>query len=189
MDKAKLREALQEIMQDQIQKMVTGDESDVAKMINDAVQKSVAELQDTLISEPQIGQAAGQASDSLVLSALPQSRIMGGNMMVTPQGSVLDLGRKSAPWVKLSQEVEEWVTAFANYLKSKGTVVSKVLQESDDTAGGYLVPEEFRATLLMYDAEPAVVWPRATVWPMGTDKIGMPIHLDRGRWRENRDRT
>lgn len=37
-----------------------------------------------------------------------------------------------------------------------------------------LVPEEFRATMLMYDAEPAVIWPRATIWPMGTDKLGMP---------------
>lgn len=174
MDKAKLKEALQEIMQDQISKMVTGDDSDVAKMINAAVQSSVAELQETLIAEPGVGRASGQASESLVLGAIPNSRMMGGNMVVTPKGSILDLGRKHTPWVKLSEEMEQWATAFAEYLKSKGKVISKVLQESDDTAGGYLVPEEFRATMLMYDAEPAVVWPRATVWPMGTDKIGMP---------------
>lgn len=28
--------------------------------------------------------------------------------------------------------------------------------------------------MLMYDAEPAIVWPRATIWPMNTDKLGMP---------------
>jgi len=27
---------------------------------------------------------------------------------------------------------------------------------------------------VQYDTEPAVVWPRATIWPMSTDKLGMP---------------
>ena len=174
MDKDKLKEVLQEILQDQIKHMVGDDGSDLTKMVNDAVQSSIEDLQSTLTAEPQIGQPAGNVSDSLVLSALQGARSMGGDMVMTPQGSILNMGNRSTPWVKLSQEMEEWATAFADYLKSKGSVVSKLLQESDDTAGGYLVPEEFRATMLMYDAEPAVIWPRATIWPMGTDKIGMP---------------
>jgi HK97 family phage major capsid protein len=174
MDKDKLKKVLQELLKDQIKHMVSDDDSDLTKMVNDAVQGGIEELQNTLTADPQIGKPAGNVSDSLVLSALQNTRSMGGNMIMTPQGSILDMGRKSTPWVKLSEEVEGWATAFAAYLKSKGKVVSKLLQESDDTAGGYLVPEEFRATLLMYDAEPAVIWPRATIWPMGTDKIGMP---------------
>ncbi len=174
MDKDKLRSVLQDLLQDGLKDMITGDDSEVSKMINKAVRESVEELQETLVGEPQIGQAQGQGSESLVLGALQNARMMGGNMVVTPQGSILDLGRKHTPWVKLSDEVEQWAVAFAQYLKTRGAVVGKVLQESDDTAGGYLVPEEFRATMLMYDAEPAVVWPRATIWPMGTDKIGMP---------------
>jgi len=174
MDKAKLREVLQELVQDSFKHMVSEDDSDLARMVNDAVQTSVEELQNTLAAEPVIGQVEGNVSDSLVLSALQGARSMGGNMVVTPQGSILDMGNKSTPWVKCSEEVEQWALAFATYLKTKGKVIGKVLQEADDTAGGYLVPEEFRATMLMYDAEPAVVWPRATIWPMGTDKIGMP---------------
>ena len=174
MDKDKLKEVLQELLQDSIQHMAGDDGSDLAKMVNTAVKSSIEELQSTLTAAPQVGNAGGNVSDSLVLGVLPNSRSMGGDMIMTPQGSVLDLGRKSTPWVKLSEEMEGWAIAFAEYLKSKGKVISKLLQESDDTAGGYLVPEEFRATLLMYDAEPAVIWPRATIWPMGTDKIGMP---------------
>jgi len=48
------------------------------------------------------------------------------------------------------------------------------LQENNDPTGGYTVPEEFSATMVQYDTEPAIVWPRATVWPMSTDKLGMP---------------
>jgi HK97 family phage major capsid protein len=36
------------------------------------------------------------------------------------------------------------------------------------------VPEEFNAMMIMYDAEPTGVWPRATVWPMKGEKLSFP---------------
>jgi hypothetical protein len=137
LDKAKLKEVLQELVQDQL----IGDDSPIGKMVKDAVQGSIEELQSTLTATPQVGLPSGNVSDSLVLDALQNARSMGGNMVMTPQGSILDMGRKSTPWVKLSEEMEGWATAFAAYLKSKGKVVSKLLQESDDTAGGYELEE------------------------------------------------
>ena len=141
MDKDKLREVLQELLQDQIKDMVGGEDSDLTKTINAAVQSSIEELQSTLTAEPQVGRAEGNVSDSLVLGALQNSRLMGGDMVMTPQGSILDMGKRQTPWVKLSEEVEEWAKAFATYLKTKGKVVGKVLEESDDTAGGYKLAE------------------------------------------------
>ncbi len=141
MDKDKLKEVLQELLQDSIQHMAGDDGSDLAKMVNTAVKSSIEELQSTLTAAPQVGNAGGNVSDSLVLGVLPNSRSMGGDMIMTPQGSVLDLGRKSTPWVKLSDEMEGWAIAFADYLKSKGKIISKLLQESDDTAGGYELAE------------------------------------------------
>ena len=141
MDKDKLKEVLQEILQDQISHMASDDDSDLTKMVNAAVKSSIEELQSTLTAAPEVGLASGNVSDSLVLGALQNARSMGGDMVMTPQGSILDMGRKSTPWVKLSEEMEGWATAFAAYLKSKGKVVSKLLQESDDTAGGYELAE------------------------------------------------
>ncbi len=141
MDKDKLKEVLHELLQDGITQMAGDDDSDLAKMVNTAVQSGIEGLQNTLAAEPVLGQVEGNVSDSLVLSALQGARSMGGNMVVTPQGSVLDMGNKSTPWVKLSPEVEQWAQAFAEYLKTKGKVVSKLLQEADDTAGGYELVE------------------------------------------------
>ncbi len=36
------------------------------------------------------------------------------------------------------------------------------------------MPEEFIAQMVQYDTEPAIIWPRATIWPMTTDKVGFP---------------
>ncbi len=140
-DKAKLKEVLQELLGDGITKMGEDDDSPLSKMVNAAVQDAVEGLQESLIAEPRIGEPAGSVSDSLVLSALQGARSMGGDFVMTPQGSILDMGNRSTPWVKLSKEVEEWVTAFATYLKSGGREISKLLQEADDTAGGYELVE------------------------------------------------
>lgn len=175
MDKDKLKKLLQELLHDQISVMVSEEDSDLAKLVNAAVKTAVEELQNTLSGDATLGQRQGTHSDALVLSALQGAQIIGsGNLVTTPKGSILDLSRKNAPWVKCSQEVEDWAREMGIYLNSGGKKVGKLLQEADDTAGGYLVPEEFRAVMLMYDAEPAVIWPRATIWPMSTDKIGMP---------------
>ncbi len=97
-----------------------------------------------------------------------------GGYKVTTQGSIMDMHNARAPFIKLSEEMEGFAEAMREYIKSKGNIIPKLLQENTDPSGGYLVPEEFRATMIQYDTEPAVVWPRATIWPMVADKIGMP---------------
>ncbi len=54
----------------------------------------------------------------------------------------------------------------------------KALAEGTDSAGGFLVPEEFKATLLGRSLERSVVRPYATVIPMATDTINIPKVLD-----------
>lgn len=54
----------------------------------------------------------------------------------------------------------------------------KVLGEGQGDQGGFLVPEEFRATLLSLALETAIVRPRATVIPMSTPKIRIPTIRD-----------
>jgi HK97 family phage major capsid protein len=48
------------------------------------------------------------------------------------------------------------------------------LGTTTDTAGGFLVPEEFAEVMIMYDAPGNIVWPRATKWDMKTDKLQFP---------------
>jgi len=176
MDKEKLKEVLRELLNDEIKHLVGDDSSDISKMVNSAVKAAMEELQNSLAGDVTLGEKTGTSSDGIVLSAIQGAQFLGGsrNMITTPKGSILDMSRKNAPWIRCSQEVADWAREMGAYLNSGGKKVGKLLQEADDTLGGYLVPEEFRAVMLMYDAEPAVVWPRATIWPMSTDKIGMP---------------
>jgi len=51
----------------------------------------------------------------------------------------------------------------------------KTLEESQGETGGFLVPEEFRANLLMLALEAAIVRPRATVIPISTASVLMPM--------------
>jgi hypothetical protein len=136
MDKEKLRKALEEIVGDMISKKLTGDESAISQMVHKAVETSLEEVQAKLADVPRPGATEARSSTSLVLGALPASQLS-GNLVQTRQGSILDLSRKSTPWVQCSPEMEKWALAFGEYLSSKGKVVSKLLQESDDPSGGY----------------------------------------------------
>jgi len=185
MDKEKLQKLLKELLNDQVRAMAT--EGEFSELINTRVQEAISTLQGQLAGNPQAGVTEGHQSDALVQAAISNSQIIGGNVLVTPSGTWLDLNRKNAPFMKLSKKLEEWVMDFAAFVNSRGRIVGKVLQEMEDPDGGYLVPEEFRAVMVMYDAEPAIVWPRATIWPMGTDKLGMPKLAQRPDGIENDD--
>ncbi len=54
----------------------------------------------------------------------------------------------------------------------------KALGEGTDSAGGFLVPEEFKATLLSRSLERSVVRPYATVIPMASDTLNIPKVVD-----------
>lgn len=70
--------------------------------------------------------------------------------------------------------------AQSNYLKHlKATgVIKDIMQEGDDAQGGFLVPTEFRSTLLQNALENSIITSRATFIPMQTNRIEMPAIFD-----------
>lgn len=157
------KEELVKLLKGQVADALGGDE--FSGMVKDTVQQMIKDLQDDV-------QIPFQAKDvNKYLVANPTLKIDGG-IMSTPQGSVINLNNKSNPWVQCSENMTEWAKDFAMYLKT-GTV-SKFMSETIDDEGGYLVPEEFRNIMIMYDAEDTLVWGRSTVWPMNGEKIQFP---------------
>lgn len=136
-----------------------------SKTITDLISKQISDLQNN-VQTPFSGTSAKQ-----LIQSIPFVKIE-GDYMTTKSGSVVNLKNKQAPWVSVSDELGAWAKDFANYLKT-GTV-SKLLSEGVDSSGGYLVPPEFNAMMIMYDAEPTLVWNRATVWPMAGEKLSFP---------------
>lgn len=96
-----------------------------------------------------------------------------GDYIYTDSGSVINLKNKQNPWVKVSNEVAEWASDFVKYVRT-GVRTEKLMSTATDTAGGFLVPEDFRAVMIMYDVENTLVWERATVWPMSGSKLELP---------------
>jgi len=156
------KEDLIKLLDDQLKSHVSGD--DFGKMVADIIGKQIVDLQNN-VTNP-----FGTTAKNMI-SGLPFVKL-DGDFMSTKQGSVVNLKNKQNPWVQVSDEVSAWAKDFANYLKT-GTV-SKLLSEGVDSAGGYLVPAEFRAIMIMYDAMSTLVWQRATVWPMNGEKLAFP---------------
>jgi len=157
------KEELINLLKGQVEDALVGDE--FSAMVKDTVQQMIKDLQEDI----QVPFKAKDVNKYLITN--PTLKIDGG-IMSTPQGSVINLNNKSNPWIQCSDEMKEWAKDFASYLKSG--MVSKLMSETVDTEGGYLVPEEFRNMMIMYDAEDTLVWQRSTVWPMGGEKIQFP---------------
>lgn len=157
------REDLIALMNDQIKQVMATD--DFTGMVQSTLEAMIKDIQNNVIS-PFTKKEINQ-----FYASIPSVHI-DGNYMTTKQGSIINIKNKQNPWVQCSEEVSNWGKDFAKYLKTGN--VSKLLSESVDTAGGYLVPEEFRALMIMYDAEDTLVWQRATVWPMSVEKLSFP---------------
>jgi len=65
--------------------------------------------------------------------------------------------------------MDERLHKWSNFAKQEG------LNEGVGSEGGYLVPTEFRNTLLKNSLDASIVRPRATVIPMNTNAVGIPI--------------
>ncbi|MDY6835501.1 MAG: phage major capsid protein [Chloroflexota bacterium] len=77
---------------------------------------------------------------------------------------------KAGPWGDgQSENLKRWAQAC----KTAGHV-----EEGEMGQGGYLVPEEFRAQLLMTSLEASIVRPKCTRIPMATNSIGIPAVVD-----------
>jgi len=103
----------------------------------------------------------------------------------TAEKSVLETDpylRRIRPFVKLSGEMENFISGVRELAKTGVVSKTKALQESDDTAGGFLVPEEFQAEVIRFATEAAVVRPRARIIPMTTNTKTLP-KLDQSNYK------
>ena len=77
----------------------------------------------------------------------------------------------------IKAETDEEPEALKNYVGAMKKTAG-YMEEGDLSQGGYLVPEEFRKTLLETALESAIVKPRAVNIPMATNRVTMPALVD-----------
>lgn len=158
-------EQLNAKLNEQVKNVLASDE--VTSQFKQIAQEIIKELQSSIVRPDNHFKLTADEIRNLY----PFAKVDSG-YMTTAKGSIINLKNKSTPWVALSPELTQWAKEFTHYLKTGN--VSKLLSEGVDTAGGYLVPEEFNAIMIMYDIEPTGIWQRATVWPMKGEKISFP---------------
>ena len=95
-------------------------------------------------------------------------------LMEDPKGGFKNMGHyfrdlvsAGSPHGSESEPLRKWSKA-----------AKAVMQEGDLAQGGYLVPEEFRATLLQTSLEGSIVGGRAVRIPMATSRITIPALVD-----------
>lgn len=157
------KKELEDLLRKQVEEMTSADP--FQQMVKSTVQSMIADLR------KETPDPFSKQDGNKLVQALPFAKIE-GQYLHTKQGSIFNLMNKSTPWMVISDELKQWAKDFASYIKTGQ--VSKLLSSAVDTSGGYLVPEEFRAVMLMYDAEETLVWSRATVWPMSGEKTMFP---------------
>lgn len=158
------KEQVTEILMEQSKSIIEGDG------FSGRVKSMIQEMVDNLRGEI-IPPAPASENVKDLIASLPFGKVSGDHF-VTEKGSIINLKNKMFPWTKLSNEMKDWAVDFAKYLKTGE--ITKLLSSTSDPDGGYLVPEDFRAIMLMYDVEPTLIWQRATVWPMGLPKLSLP---------------
>lgn len=156
---------LLEMLDAQIKKVMDAD--GFSERIKGILEARFKELQENIVKPNPFSVNESKA----LVEAIGFARI-DGDHMITSKGSIFNLKNKSTPWIKVSKEVEEWAKDFALYLKTSR--VTKLLASTSDESGGFTVPEEFKAFMVMYTAEATLIWQRATVWPMTTGTLSFP---------------
>lgn len=138
-------------------------------------------------AEAQLKRIFGSKIDELVkaIRATPaRKKIIG--VEASKEKSVLETDpylRRLRPFVQLSGKMENFVSDLK--VLARGGIpksLVKALQESDDTAGGFLVPEEFQAEVIRFATEAAIVRPKARVIPMRSNTLTLP-KLDQSNYK------
>jgi HK97 family phage major capsid protein len=90
----------------------------------------------------------------------------------------LDVWKAGPGGVHPPARLKEWSSASKALTRSQAGAQKQVMVEYDDEQGGYLVPTEFKAQLLMQGLENQIVRPRATEVPMQTNSVSFPAIND-----------
>ena len=136
--------------------------------------------------EKKLGKILDTKIDKIVkaIKATPvRTKIIGAE--ADSEKSVLETDpymRKIRPFVKLSGKMENFILGVRELAETGMLSKTKALQESDDTTGGFLVPEEFQAEVIRFATEAAIVRPKARVIPMKGNTLTLP-KLDQSNYK------
>ena len=162
-------------------------ESEVQELIEQKVEETAAEKINALLEEVK-GGLGDYAKDML------QEQVNDALAAIKPDPAIVEADEKASQFksggeflsavykARNGRELDNRLT----YINSKGEAkqvpdVQKTaghMEIGDDSQGGFLVPEIYRNDLKVIALENAIVRPRATVLPMTSDSLKIPVVTD-----------
>ena len=153
--------------------MTKEEKTEVAEVVATALKESGA-LDANRKFTPGDEEKGKEGDPPVEIIANPEDKIL-----ADPRGGFRDIAEFYAA---VAGKGAKWYgTSHTDKLKAYADAVTKTtgyMEEGDMAQGGYLVPEEFRAQLLMTQLENSIVQPRATRIPMQSNRIGIPAVND-----------
>lgn len=153
--------------------MTVEDRAEVAEVVAEVI-KQTGLLDPQRKFTPGQGAIETEGDGTVTITQSPEEKIM-----ADPTGGFRDLGEFAAA---VAGKGTKWYgDSHIQKLRAYGDAVIKTaghMEEGDMSQGGFLVPEEFRAQLLMTNLEGSTVKSRATKIPMQTNRINIPAVVD-----------
>ncbi len=101
-------------------------------------------------------------------------RRVGSGLFEHPGETMLEFASNLRNAVRNGQDIK-FICKEPNLdLVIKDAAITDAIRAADDSSAGLFVPEDIRYALLQIAPPGTVVWPRAQVWPMTTEKISWP---------------
>jgi HK97 family phage major capsid protein len=182
--KHQLRQALNKAA-DELEAMAGKSEAEGFKQdVYDALKEKIADLQTQLTRVEEAEKVAASLAtpvagqDRLTPSAPPSAHKLYGKLKNFQDR---EIAGQTVRAVDQAYVVGQWfkATIFGNaealdWCKSRGVPVTKAQGENVDNAGGFLVPEELLATIIVLREECGVFRQECQVVPMGSDTLNWP---------------
>lgn len=99
----------------------------------------------------------------------------GGNKIYNKAAQGVPLDGKFENLTEFLSVIDSRVDPREGNIAERRQTIRDAMSSTDPASGGFLIPEEFRADLLSVALETAIVRPRATVIPMASLRIAMPM--------------
>jgi HK97 family phage major capsid protein len=141
---------------------------DVTKQVNEGIDKAMASwLRENNAELRRPNQAKASAADVRAM------RKTGTAYNKSAQGSPLD--GKYATLMDFLKVIDHRADPREPSVSKAQLEIRNAMSSTDPSTGGFLIPEEFRSTLLEVALESSIVRPRATVIPMASLRAAMPM--------------
>lgn len=151
-------------------KAVNKADPSIEKQLDDRIEQALA----SFARDNHVTVRKGDKGDAPV-TALDIKRARQSGTLYNDKAPGVELNGKWGKFTDFLQVIDTKTDPRESTVAEQRLMIKNAMSSTDPASGGFLIPEEFRATMLEVALETAIVRPRASVIPMAALRIAMPM--------------